>query len=72
MLAPDQKTRRRTYRAHGRINRYQGHPCHVEIILSATDAEVERAKDKDAVAKSSLAGLNRRQVARKRTEAARA
>lgn len=27
------KTRRRTYRAHGRINPYQGHPCHVEILL---------------------------------------
>ena len=66
-----QKTRRRTYRAHGRINPYQGHPCHVEIILSATDAEVERSKDKDAVARSSLTGLNRRQVARRRIEAAR-
>ncbi|KZP31504.1 60S ribosomal protein L17/L23 [Athelia psychrophila] len=65
------KTRRRTYRAHGRINPYQGHPCHVEVILVATDAEVERSKDKDAGA-ISLVGLNRRQVARKRIEAARA
>ncbi|TFK88208.1 60S ribosomal protein L17/L23 [Polyporus arcularius HHB13444] len=64
------KTRRRTYRAHGRINPYQGHPCHVEIILSASDSEVERAKDKD-VAAPSLTGLNRRQVARRRIEAAR-
>ena len=63
------KTRRRTYRAHGRINPYQGHPCHIEIILTASDEEVERSKDKDAV--SQLAGLNRRQVARKRIEAAR-
>lgn len=65
-----QKTRRRTYRAHGRINPYQGHPCHIEIILTATDVEVERSKDKDAVAPS-LIGLNRRQVARRRIEAAR-
>ncbi|OCB88917.1 60S ribosomal protein L17/L23 [Sanghuangporus baumii] len=64
------KTRRRTYRAHGRINPYQGHPCHIEIILNASDEEVERAKDKDVV-HSSFAGLNRRQVARKRIEAAR-
>ena len=64
-------TRRRTYRAHGRINPYQGHPCHVEIILAAEDEPVERAKDKDAVAPA-LTGLNRRQVARKRIEAARA
>ena len=64
-----QKTRRRTYRAHGRINPYQGHPCHIEIILAVADEEVERAKDKDAISK--LSGLNRRQVARKRIEAAR-
>jgi large subunit ribosomal protein L17e len=65
-----QKTRRRTYRAHGRINPYQGHPCHVEIILAVSEEEVERSKDKE-VATSSLAGLNRRQVARRRIAAAR-
>ncbi|KAG5651653.1 hypothetical protein H0H81_007933 [Sphagnurus paluster] len=64
------KTRRRTYRAHGRINPYQGHPTHVEIILGANDVEVEKATDK--VTTVSLAGLNRRQVARRRIEAARA
>ncbi|KIJ17726.1 hypothetical protein PAXINDRAFT_130053 [Paxillus involutus ATCC 200175] len=66
------KTRRRTYRAHGRINPYQGHPCHVEIILGVSAEEVERSKDKDAVATPSLSSLNRRQVARRRIEAARA
>lgn len=66
-----QKTRRRTYRAHGRINPYQGHPCHVEVILSVGDEEVERSKDLDDVEKPRLIGLNRRQVARKRIEAAR-
>ncbi|KAF8903119.1 ribosomal protein L22/L17 [Gymnopilus junonius] len=64
------KTRRRTYRAHGRINPYQGHPCHVEIILSASETEVEKATD--APASLALTGLNRRQVARRRIEAARA
>ncbi|KAF8073725.1 ribosomal protein L22/L17 [Lyophyllum atratum] len=63
------KTRRRTYRAHGRINPYQGHPCHVEIILTASEVEVEKSNDKVA---ASLTGLNRRQVARRRIEAARA
>ncbi|TFK61395.1 60S ribosomal protein L17/L23 [Pluteus cervinus] len=62
------KTRRRTYRAHGRINPYQGHPTHVEIILAASDVEVEKSKDSVT---TSLAGLNRRQVARRRIEAAR-
>merc|ERR1712072_481479 len=28
------QNRRRTYRAHGRINPYMSSPCHVEIILS--------------------------------------
>lgn len=65
-----QKTRRRTYRAHGRINPYQGHPTHVEIILSASDVEVEKSTDKSPVL--SLTGLNRRQVARRRIEASRA
>ncbi|KAF9452981.1 ribosomal protein L22 [Macrolepiota fuliginosa MF-IS2] len=64
------KTRRRTYRAHGRINPYQGHPAHVEIILAASDTEVEKATDKGAVL--NLSGLNRRQVARRRIEAGRA
>ncbi|KLO15982.1 60S ribosomal protein L17/L23 [Schizopora paradoxa] len=63
------KTRRRTYRAHGRINPYQGHPCHIEIILGAQDEQVERAEEKSV---ASLSGLNRRQVARKRIEASRA
>ncbi|KAL1413100.1 60S ribosomal protein L17 [Vanrija pseudolonga] len=46
------KTRRRTYRAHGRINPYQGHPCHIEIILSTPSSEVARAKDLDVAAKT--------------------
>ena len=65
------KTRRRTYRAHGRINPYQGHPCHIEVVLGVSDEEVERAKDDVVAARGSLTGLNRRQVARKRIEAAR-
>lgn len=64
------KTRRRTYRAHGRINPYQGHPCHIEVIVGTEEEAVERNKDKDAVI--SLRGLNRRQIARKRIEASRA
>eukprot|EP00010_Vexillifera_abyssalis_P008740 CAMPEP_0201545704 /NCGR_PEP_ID=MMETSP0173_2-20130828/2129_1 /ASSEMBLY_ACC=CAM_ASM_000268 /TAXON_ID=218659 /ORGANISM="Vexillifera sp., Strain DIVA3 564/2" /LENGTH=142 /DNA_ID=CAMNT_0047954175 /DNA_START=184 /DNA_END=612 /DNA_ORIENTATION=- len=39
------KQRRRTYRAHGRINPYMCSPCHVEMILSEqADAKVARAK----------------------------
>mmetsp|Transcript_2577 Transcript_2577/g.7752 ORF Transcript_2577/g.7752 Transcript_2577/m.7752 type:complete len:185 (+) Transcript_2577:270-824(+) len=39
------KMRRRTYRAHGRINPYQSSPCHVEVILSETDTVVDRPED---------------------------
>ncbi|ORY22018.1 putative 60s ribosomal protein L17 [Naematelia encephala] len=41
------KTRRRTYRAHGRINPYQGHPCHIEIFLATPTSEVPRSSELD-------------------------
>ncbi|CAO1630429.1 unnamed protein product [Sympodiomycopsis kandeliae] len=61
------KTRRRTYRAHGRINPYEGHPSHIEIHLVEKSAEVPKAAS-DAVAKPA----NRRQLAQRRIAAARA
>jgi large subunit ribosomal protein L17e len=33
--------RRRTYRAHGRINPYMSSPCHVELILSEKEQAVK-------------------------------
>jgi large subunit ribosomal protein L17e len=39
------KQRRRTYRAHGRINPYQSHPCHVELMLVEEGSQVVKAKD---------------------------
>merc|ERR1712046_358852 len=39
-----QQQRRRTYRAHGRINPYMSSPCHVEVILSQKEATVKAAK----------------------------
>merc|ERR1711977_643252 len=39
-----QEQRRRTYRAHGRINPYMSSPCHVEVILSQKEATVKAAK----------------------------
>ncbi|KAJ3130754.1 60S ribosomal protein L17 [Physocladia obscura] len=38
--APPQ--RRRTYRAHGRINPYMSHPCHLELTLVEAEKEVPR------------------------------
>ncbi|KAH7281064.1 hypothetical protein KP509_36G028400 [Ceratopteris richardii] len=37
-----QKQRRRTYRAHGRINPYMSSPCHIELILSEKEASVKK------------------------------
>lgn len=37
------KQRRRTYRAHGRINPYMSHPCHIELTLIPEAKQVERA-----------------------------
>lgn len=38
--------RRRTYRAHGRINPYASQPCHVELILAEKAAPVAGADGK--------------------------
>merc|ERR1712225_137318 len=34
--------RRRTYRAHGRINPYMSSPCHIEMILSQQEVNVKK------------------------------
>jgi large subunit ribosomal protein L17e len=39
------KQRRRTYRAHGRINPYMSNPCHIEIILESKGDAVKKAAD---------------------------
>ncbi|KAK9455312.1 ribosomal protein L22/L17 [Dipodascopsis uninucleata] len=39
------KQRRRTYRAHGRINPYMSCPCHIEVILVEKDEEIAKTKD---------------------------
>ncbi|KAK9478204.1 ribosomal protein L22/L17 [Lipomyces japonicus] len=39
------KSRRRTYRAHGRINPYLSSPCHIEVILVEQDEEIAKTKE---------------------------
>jgi len=39
------KQRRRTYRAHGRINPYMSNPCHVELILTEADEAVSKGEE---------------------------
>ncbi|KAF9734335.1 60S ribosomal protein L17 [Paraphaeosphaeria minitans] len=38
------KQRRRTYRAHGRINPYMSNPCHIELILTEASEAVQKAE----------------------------
>ncbi|KAI9668630.1 MAG: 60S ribosomal protein L17 [Alyxoria varia] len=38
------KQRRRTYRAHGRINPYMSCPCHIEMILTEGEEVVQKGK----------------------------
>ena len=54
------KQRRRTYRAHGRINPYMANPAHVEIIIEEQGEKVAKSKD------TTPAPLNRKMAAKKR------
>ncbi|KAK0635692.1 60S ribosomal protein L17 [Bombardia bombarda] len=38
------KQRRRTYRAHGRINPYMSNPCHIELILTESDEVIQKSE----------------------------
>lgn len=59
------KQRRRTYRAHGRINPYLSSPSHIEIIVAEENSEVPKANDQAVVR------LNARQLGKRRTIEAR-
>ncbi|KAL8978687.1 MAG: hypothetical protein Q9177_006336 [Variospora cf. flavescens] len=52
------KQRRRTYRAHGRINPYMSNPCHIELILTEAEEVVQKGPH---VAKRDNNRLNSRQ-----------
>ena len=58
-----QQGRRRTYRAHGRINAYCSSPCHIEMILQEEDENVEKADTGKAVK------FTKRQMAKNRLAA---
>merc|ERR1712087_738662 len=56
-----QQGRRRTYRAHGRINAYMSSPCHVEMILQEKEDSVEKP-DEEVKAKK----FTKKQLAKRR------
>nr|QBH72820.1 60S ribosomal protein L17 [Carausius morosus] len=43
--------RRRTYRAHGRINPYMSSPCHIEVILTEKEEVVAKATEEEPLKK---------------------
>ncbi|CDO54441.1 hypothetical protein DV451_001367 [Geotrichum candidum] len=62
------KQRRRTYRAHGRVNAYQSSPSHIEIHVTEADEEIEKAPEPKVVRLNSR--QKARQLAQKRLTAA--
>ncbi|RCN26129.1 hypothetical protein ANCCAN_28151 [Ancylostoma caninum] len=51
--------RRRTYRAHGRINPYMSSPCHIEVILTEKEDVVAKPSDDIPRAKKEMLQLER-------------
>merc|ERR1711899_265330 len=54
--------RRRTYRAHGRINPYMSSPCHIEMILAEKEQVVPRGEEEVEVKKVSKKKLAREKL----------
>lgn len=58
--------RRRTYRAHGRINPYMSSPCHIELVLTEKDRTVSRPEPEGA---TKMIKLSKRRQAQQRSRA---
>merc|ERR1712050_562709 len=56
------KMRRRTYRAHGRINPYVSSPCHIEMILTEKEQVVPKAEEEQKKKKVSKKKLARQKL----------
>ena len=63
------KMRRRTYRAHGRINPYMSSPCHIEICLVEKEQAFSK-KDEPEQKKVSKKKLQKQNVQSRRNEGA--
>mmetsp|Transcript_114170 Transcript_114170/g.368864 ORF Transcript_114170/g.368864 Transcript_114170/m.368864 type:complete len:185 (-) Transcript_114170:76-630(-) len=57
-----QQGRRRTYRAHGRINAYMSSPCHVQLILQEKEETVEKPKEEAKPVKFTKKQLAKRRL----------
>merc|ERR1712007_243452 len=57
-----QQGRRRTYRAHGRINAFMSSPCHVEMILEEKEEGVEKPEEEVKAKKFTKKQLAKRRL----------
>merc|ERR1711899_594972 len=65
------KMRRRTYRAHGRINPYMSSPCHIEVVLVEKEqAFAKTSQDEPEKKKVSQKKLKRQKLQMDRSEGA--
>merc|ERR1712140_31100 len=66
------KMRRRTYRAHGRINPYMSSPCHIEICLVEKEQAFAKATASEEPEKKKVSQkkLKRQKLQMDRSEAA--
>merc|ERR1712059_166878 len=60
--------RRRTYRAHGRINPYVSSPCHIEICLVEKEQAFVRGESEPEAKKVSKKKLQKQKIAASRSE----
>jgi len=51
------RMRRRTYRAHGRINPYMSSPCHIELILTEKEEDVKKPTEQAKAAEGEVKKL---------------
>merc|ERR1711997_1256797 len=64
------KMRRRTYRAHGRINPYMSSPCHIEVVSVEKEETFAKASAEPEKKKVSQKKLNRQKLQMDRSEGA--
>merc|ERR1712106_53281 len=66
MVQRARQMRRRTYRAHGRINPFMSSPCHIEVILAQKEQVVSKP-DEEPIKKK----VSKKKLARQKLMAAR-
>merc|ERR1711963_995992 len=56
------KMRRRTYRAHGRINPYMSSPCHIELVLVEREQAIAKPEEEEGKKKVSQKKLKKQKM----------